>query len=71
MADFKNIGAGSAGTIIGGIFLKQFIPDKTPWAHLDIAAVAWTDAKKDYFSGRATRFGVRLLTRFIENEAKK
>ncbi len=70
VADFKNIGAGGAGTIIGAVFLKQFVPEKTPWAHLDIAAVAWGDAKKDYFTGGATGFGVRLLTHFIENEAK-
>lgn len=71
VADFRNIGSPyNAGTIIGGIFLKQFVPDKTPWAHLDIGAVAWTDAKKDYMPGGATGFGVRLLTQFIENEAK-
>lgn len=70
VADFRNIGSPyNAGTIIGGIFLKQFIPDKTPWAHLDIGAVAWTDAKKDYFTGGATGFGVRLLACFIEHEA--
>lgn len=69
VADFKNIGAGGAGTIIGAIFLKQFVPEKTAWAHLDIAAVAWNDAKKDYFTGGATGYGVRLLTRFVENES--
>lgn len=72
VADFRNIGSPyNAGMINGGIFLKQFVPDKTPWAHLDIGAVAWTDAKKDYMPGGATGYGVRLLTRFIENESRK
>ncbi len=71
VADFKNIGSGrGAGTIIGAIFLKQFVPEKTPWAHIDIAAVAWGDAKKDYFTGGATGYGIRLLARFLESEAK-
>ena len=62
IADFKNVGDRSAGTIIGGIFLKQFVPDHVPWAHLDIAGTAWTD--KDLLTSPkgATGFGVRILT---------
>lgn len=41
VADFKNIGnPGEAGTIIGGLFLKQFAGDG-PWAHVDMASVGW------------------------------
>jgi leucyl aminopeptidase len=41
VADFKNIGnPGEAGTIIGGLFLKQFVGNG-PWAHVDMAAVGW------------------------------
>jgi leucyl aminopeptidase len=41
VADFKNIGnPGEAGTIIGGLFLQQFVDDK-PWAHVDMASVGW------------------------------
>lgn len=41
VADFKNIGnPGEAGTIIGGLFLKQFVGDG-PWAHVDMASVGW------------------------------
>ena len=62
IADFKNVGDRSAGTIIGGIFLKQFVPEHIPWAHLDIAGTAWTD--KDLLTSPkgATGFGVRILT---------
>ena len=62
IADFKNVGDRAAGTIVGGIFLKQFVPDEVPWAHLDIAGTAWTD--KDLLTAPkgATGFGVRILT---------
>ncbi|MCB1118977.1 MAG: leucyl aminopeptidase [Chlamydiia bacterium] len=64
-ADIKNIGRGrNAGTIIGGLFLKEFV-DSTPWAHLDIASVADRDHELDYTPKEATGFGVRLLTSFL------
>ena len=40
IADLKNISAGrSAGSITAACFLEKFLPNKTPWAHLDIAGV--------------------------------
>ncbi|HSZ11319.1 MAG TPA: leucyl aminopeptidase, partial [Rhizomicrobium sp.] len=44
IADMKNIGGAYAGSITAAQFLKRFI-DKTPWAHLDIAGVAWQDGE--------------------------
>src|SRR5208283_2347758 len=35
VADMKNVGDRSAGTIVGAMFLKQFVPKEIPWAHLD------------------------------------
>ncbi len=64
-ADMKNIGSGGgAGSIVGAQFLKRFVND-VPWAHIDIAGVAW--AKKDSATvpKGATAFGVRLLDRFV------
>ena len=67
VADIKNIGSnGSAGTIIGGIFLKKFVGD-CPWVHLDIAGTAWTDRDKDYIPRGATGAGVRLITQVLRN----
>ncbi len=41
-ADMKNIaGKPVAGSIVGAQFMKRFIKDGTPWAHLDIAGTAW------------------------------
>jgi len=61
IADFKNVGDRSAGTIIGGIFLKQFVPDHIPWIHLDIAGTAWTDKDLLIAPKGATGFGVRIM----------
>ena len=60
-ADLKNIGDGSAGTIAGGAFLKQFVPADIPWAHLDIAGTAWREAEQAHGAPGATLAGARLL----------
>ncbi|UPT61374.1 MAG: leucyl aminopeptidase [Hyphomonadaceae bacterium JAD_PAG50586_4] len=40
-ADMKNIaGKPVAGSIVGAQFIKRFVQDGTPWAHLDIAGTA-------------------------------
>jgi leucyl aminopeptidase len=61
VADVKNVGDRSAGTIIGGIFLKQFVPGEIPWVHLDIAGTAWTEKDTGATPRGATGFGVRTL----------
>jgi leucyl aminopeptidase len=65
-ADMKNIGnAGQAGTIIGGIFLKQFIRKGMRWAHLDIAATAWDLGYLPYYPRKgASGAYVRTLAQF-------
>jgi len=65
VADFKNVGDRSAGTIIGGIFLKQFIPDGIPWAHMDIAGTAWTSKDLSVCAQGGTGFGVRTLVELV------
>ena len=59
--DLKNIGDGTAGTIAGGAFLKQFVPDRIPWAHLDIAGTAWLEVDKPHGAPGATLVPARLL----------
>lgn len=45
VADFANAsGSPMAGSITAALFLKRFVPDETPWAHLDL--YAWRDAAK-------------------------
>ena len=68
VADVKNIGSGPfGGAITAGLFLKEFVSDDIPWAHLDIAGPAFADAPWGNHPKGATGFGVRLLLRFIEN----
>jgi leucyl aminopeptidase len=66
IADIKNIGPrGKAGTIIGAVFIQEFI-DKAKWAHLDIAGTAWADSPKPYQSKGPTGVAVRTLIKLIE-----
>jgi leucyl aminopeptidase len=65
IADIKNIGkTGSAGTLIGGLFLKEFVED-VPWVHLDIAGPARSEVDKHYLRKGATGFGVRTLIELV------
>ncbi len=66
-ADLKNSGSRGAGVITAGMFLKEFVTDKTPWAHLDIAATARTDKATPLCPVGATGFGVRLLLDFLQH----
>jgi leucyl aminopeptidase len=62
VADVKNIGkAGQAGTIVAALFLREFVGEGIPWAHLDIAGTAWTDADDVETPRGGTGYGVRLL----------
>ncbi len=65
IADVKNI-AGSrwGGSIVAAQFLQRFV-NKVPWAHLDIAGVAWSDKVKPTVPKGGTGFGVRLLDRLV------
>ncbi|HRY29056.1 MAG TPA: leucyl aminopeptidase [Elusimicrobiota bacterium] len=65
VADLKNIGnEGEAGTIIGGLFLQEFV-GQTPWVHLDIAATAWTNKATPMAPAGATGVMARTLLRYI------
>jgi leucyl aminopeptidase len=65
IADVKHIAADrNAGTCIGGQFLKRFVND-VPWAHLDIAGVAWFKKDKGTTPKGASGYGVRLLDAFV------
>ena len=70
VADMKNIGIGrAAGTITAAAFLRNAIED-TPWTHIDIAGVAWTQIatkEKSYNPKGATGFGVRLILDYLQN----
>ena len=65
IADIKNIGnPGQAGTLVAGLFLKEFVGD-VPWAHLDIAGPARSDKDEGYYRRGGTGFGVRTLIELV------
>jgi len=67
IADMQNINyAGGAGSITAAQFLQRFILSKTPWAHLDIAGMAFSKKAANLNPGGATGFGVRLLNNLIK-----
>jgi leucyl aminopeptidase len=66
VADLKNVDGRKAGAITAAIFLKQFVPDGVPWAHLDIAGCAWEEKGKPLVPKGATGMGVHLLTRLLQ-----
>lgn len=71
IADVKNIGSGrGAGTITAAHFLERFV-NKTPWAHLDIAGMAWEKGDKPLTGKGATGYGVRLLNKFLTDNFEK
>jgi leucyl aminopeptidase len=70
-ADVKNIGGGrAAGSIIAAQFLQRFV-NSVPWAHLDIAGMAWSSKDAPTVPKGATAFGVRLLDRFVATYYEK
>jgi len=64
IADMKNIGGRPAGSITAAQFIQRFV-NKKPWAHLDIAGMAWSSKDAPCIPKGATAFGVRLLDRLV------
>jgi leucyl aminopeptidase len=64
IADVKNTGGRSAGSITAGWFLREFV-EGFPWAHLDIAATAYTDREDASSVKGPTGIGVRLISEFL------
>jgi len=66
IADMKNVGKGrEAGSITAAQLLERFVGE-TPWAHLDIAGMAWMKRGDDPIVPKgASGFGVRLLDRLV------
>ena len=67
IADMQNIGRErEAGSITAAQFLQRFVND-VPWAHLDIAGMAWTKKDNDLMPKGATAYGVRLLNELVKD----
>jgi len=68
IADMKNIGGRPGGAIIGAQFIQRFV--RGPWAHLDIAGVAWGSKDAATTPKGATAYGVRLLDRLVADHVE-
>ncbi len=67
-ADMQNINyVGGAGSTTAAQFLQRFILNKTPWAHLDIAGMAFSKYGGALNPSGATGYGVRLLNKLVED----
>jgi leucyl aminopeptidase len=67
IADIKNTGAGHAGTIIGGLFLREFVAG-LPWAHIDFSSTVVSDGYAAHAKG-PSGYGVRTAIRLLRNRA--
>jgi leucyl aminopeptidase len=67
-ADMRNIGGKPGSSITAAKFLEEFV-DHVPWAHFDIAGIAWFDKPKRYFPHHASGMCVRLMLSFLEKLA--
>jgi leucyl aminopeptidase len=66
IADMKNIGGRHGSAIIAAQFIQRFVNSK-PWAHLDIAGMAWSSKDTACVPKGATAYGVRLLDRLVRD----
>jgi len=69
IADIKNITDDKyAGTIMGGMFLQEFVPEAIEFAHIDIAGPAYDEKGKiDYIPKGGTGFGIRLTLAWLKS----
>jgi leucyl aminopeptidase len=66
IADFANVGDGTAGSITAALYLREFVgAARDRWAHLDMSAPSWADSADGELVKGATGWGVRTLLRWL------
>lgn len=67
IADIRNSGMGAgAGAGLGAHFIGQWVAEDMPWAHLDIAGMAWRlNEDLPTVPLGASGFGIRVLDRYV------
>ncbi|KAJ8933100.1 hypothetical protein NQ318_010681 [Aromia moschata] len=67
--DLNNIGKGKGGgSCTAAAFLREFVPEKTEWMHLDIAGVMGPQDNTPYLSKGMTGRPTRTLIEFIRSQ---
>ena len=64
IADLKNVGGKSGGSITAALFLQEFV-EKAKWAHIDMAGPVWDNKEM-----KPTGFGVKFLVDYLLNAKK-
>ncbi len=68
VADVSNVSASKyAGAITAALFLRRFVPNDQPWAHLDIAGPAFAEKDSPFTPKGGTGYGVRLLLSYLSS----
>ena len=65
IADVSNLGPRWGGAITAGKFLENFVDEKIPWAHIDLAGPAIKHKSNNYTEKFDTGFGVRLIVDYL------
>lgn len=65
IADMMNVGGREGGAVTAAQFLRRFVDDAVPWAHLDIAGTASLKTDSLLAPKGATGWGVLTLNRLI------
>jgi len=66
-ADISNLGPRWGGAITAAKFLEQFVDEKIPYAHVDLAGPALKHKFRSYTKKFNTGFGVRLMFDYLKN----
>lgn len=70
VADLSNVSTRPmAGAVTAALFLRRFVPDGTPWAHLDL--YAWNDISRPGRPEGGEATALRALHRFVAEFATK
>jgi leucyl aminopeptidase len=70
VADIVNSRDRFGGMLAAGLFLKEFVPDGTRWAHLDIAGPAWNEGEAHGYTPKGgTGVPIRSLVHWISSLA--
>jgi leucyl aminopeptidase len=66
VADLRNVAkVPKGGAILAGLFLREFVGEGIPWAHIDIAGTAWSEGDDHEIGRGGTGWGVRLLVELV------
>jgi leucyl aminopeptidase len=66
VADLRNVSAGRyGGALTAGLFLREFVGEGIPWAHLDIAGPSDSSEVDGEIVKGGTGFGVRTLVELV------